>query len=274
MHSVRRALWIMSLISMLIGVGIAAGAEIHGVVRDYIDPKMGIGGVSVCLDHRCSPAKPSSTTTDANGVYSLNDVKPGQRSLYFDKVGYTLRNGSWTDLIKDEKNVVDYELMQDTPKMGNAYFHKAGEIYVGRVAKAGGKTEAYTAQWQYVRKFAMDPPNKIEMVRAILKKDDKASMMYPGFRQYQEVDMSKLMDVQERLASALETVSSEKLPTPTIAKNLRIGDELVADATLYLLRTSKAKDDAKAKFLDQFGQTWKGTEAFELVRQGYGKSPK
>jgi hypothetical protein len=93
---------------------------------------------------------------------------------------------------------------------------KAGEVYLSRVGKAGGKAIDYARHWNYLRWFGLPPTKRIEMAQAILAKDEKAVEKYTGFQQYQKVSPTAVMmgDGKSRqgaakVAAAVARIGSE-----------------------------------------------------------------
>jgi len=267
MQLIQHAHWNWTVIGILFFVSPANSEEIKGTVFDYAEDT-GIGGVAVCLDRKCSLSVSPTTTTDADGNFGLR-AAAGKKTLFFDKVGYTLRNGCKEIMIQQGKDgEAHHLLMQDNPVNAGSYFRKAGAMVVNRAKIAKLKlAEAYDAEWRYTRRFALSPQNRIKMAKAILQTDYSAAEAYPGFQEYRKVNDKSLLEMQLDLNERL--IKESFMLTPAAVKEIGIGNELMADAILYTLRTSKAEEESKVKFLAQFDRTWQGTKAHVFVRQVY-----
>lgn len=239
-------------------VGVPAGTpagEITGLVRDYVS-KAPLDGVRVSIDKKDEP-KPVATV---KGRYKLENVGAGKHKLVFDMTGYTPRPHNHDCELdkKEDKKEVDTELLMEEPANPD-YFDNAGKRFVEYVRADGGKKEHYAARWQQLRRFAPHPVSKVRIAESIARNDPAAVKLLP-LSQYRGVN-AKFFDP---LLTAF-ALDEPRLKVPDKSLTDKLGEELVADVTIYALRKSKADAKTKVEFVEAMKAQWGSSGAVEIV---------
>jgi hypothetical protein len=240
----------------------AKAGEIKGKVTDYADGSP-LNGVRVSVSDGKKTKGPIATV---NGDYKFVPVDAGNYTMGFDLTGYE-RPADYLLELKNAADVkqVDVALMREAADA--EYYAKVGQRFALLVKQDGGKKEDYLRRWVQLRAIGPAPTAKVEIIRVLDKTDKNAQEQLP-LKQYLNLKAGDIDEVAEPFKKVLRP--DDKMPVKMPDKGFTtLGDEVVADIVLYELRRAEVGAKARDKFIEAFGQKWKGSKAADIVTNSY-----
>jgi hypothetical protein len=238
---------------------ITLAAEVTGTVRDILPPGKGIFHAKVHLkdgkDNLVAKAD-----TNRVGKYQLKAVSKGDYILHVAATQYISRKKN-VRVDKGDLTGIDVELVEEFGSRG--YYASVATVFVGRGAKSDNKDRYYRDIWTELRSDGLPTKSKAELVFSIHARDDTAKKAVPSFEQFLKADVGDITKLHEALSKAI--AGDAPVPNKGMPVASRLGPEVVADAVLNVLQTSKAPPEKKKAFTKEFELKWEGTESAKIL---------